>query len=117
MTGDIDDRAQEDTAGPWQSVASVEEAAAIRGWLPVDVGGSAIVLRRVDGTWYAVADSCSHAGCAFSEDAELHGTTIVCNCHGSEFDLRTGVVVRGPAEYDVRTYEVRERDGRLELRR
>jgi len=115
--GDIDDGTPGNDATAWQAVSSVEEATAARGWLPVDVGGAAIVLRQVDGTWYAVADSCTHAGCAFSDDADLHGMTIACNCHGSEFDLRTGAVVRGPAEYDLRTYEVRERDGRLEIRR
>ena len=40
---------------------------------------------------------------------------IVCNCHGSEFDLRTGDVLRGPAEYPVRTFAVRVVDDRLEV--
>ena len=95
--------------------ASVDEAKAARPWLPLTIGGVDLVLAAVDGTWYGVEDRCSHAGCFFSEDAELDGWDIVCDCHGSEFDLRTGAVLRGPAERPIRTIPVRIAGDGLEV--
>jgi Rieske Fe-S protein len=55
------------------------------------------VIRLVDG-WVAVPDACPHAGCAFSVDGELADDgTLICNCHGSEFDPMTGDLRLGPA--------------------
>lgn len=99
----------------WQDAAPEDALAQARPWLPLTVAGVQLVVAAADGTWYAVEDRCSHAGCAFSEDADLAGADIVCNCHGSEFDLRTGAVRRGPAERPIRTFAVRLVDGRLEV--
>ncbi len=99
----------------WQRVASLDDLRGDGPWLPLDVDGLAIVLAAVDGTWYGVEDRCTHAGCAFSEDAELIGVVISCNCHGSEFDIRTGEVRRGPAERPIRTMPVRVAGGQLEV--
>jgi len=99
----------------WQPIIALAEAARADPWVAVDVGRSHLALAAVDGTWYAVADACTHAGCAFSQDAALEDGVIVCNCHGSEFDLRTGEVLRGPAEYPVRTYPVRVAGDQLEV--
>ena len=74
-----------------------------------------MVVAAVDGAAFGVEDRCSHAGCAFSEDADLIGAQIECRCHGSEFDIRTGVVLRGPAELPIRTIPVRVVGDRLEV--
>lgn len=100
---------------PWQPIAALADALRARPWLPVDVGGAPVVVAAFDGGWYAVADACTHAGCPFSEEAALEDGVIVCDCHGSEFDLRTGEVLRGPAERPVRTYSVREAGDQLEI--
>jgi nitrite reductase/ring-hydroxylating ferredoxin subunit len=73
----------------------------------VAIDGDDIVLATLEGRWFAVEDRCSHAGCPFSSEASLEGSTIVCNCHGSEFDLATGEVRRGPAERPVRSVPAR----------
>ena len=99
----------------WREVARSDEAARARPWLSVEVDGLQLVLAALDDTWYAVEDRCTHAGCPFSSEAALEGSTIVCNCHGSEFDLTTGEVLRGPAEYSIRPIPARERDGRIEV--
>ena len=99
----------------WRAVARVADAARARPWLPVEIDGDDFVLASVDGRWFAVEDRCSHAGCPFSSEASLEGATIVCNCHGSEFDLRSGEVQRGPAEYSLRTYPVRVAGDQLEV--
>jgi nitrite reductase/ring-hydroxylating ferredoxin subunit len=95
-------------------VARLADAARARPWLPVDVDGDDLVLASLDGAWFAVEDRCSHAGCPFSSEASLEGTTIVCNCHGSEFDLATGEVRRGPAEHPIRSVPVRVVDDAIE---
>ena len=46
----------------------------------------------------------------------LSGTTIMSQCDGAMFDLTSGAVIRGPATEPLGTYDVRERDGVLEVR-
>jgi nitrite reductase/ring-hydroxylating ferredoxin subunit len=91
----------------WHRAAALDDLRAARPWLPLRISGVALVVAVVEGAPYAVEDRCTHAGCAFSEDADLIGADIVCNCHGSEFDLRTGALKRGPAEHSVRSIPVR----------
>jgi len=81
----------------------------------VVVDGRAMVLIVHDGRWYAFEDRCSHAGCAFSEDGEVDGYRVVCDCHGSEFDLRTGAVLRGPATVPIGTFPARPGCGVVEV--
>lgn len=99
----------------WHPVASVEEGDRAAPWLPVRVEGQDLVLARGEAGWFAVQARCTHAGCAFADDATLEVGTIVCSCHGSEFDLASGEVQRGPAEYDLRTFPVRVVGDRLEV--
>ena len=100
----------------WQTAAPASDLDEAGAWLPLTVGGEDIVLARLDGAWYAIQDRCTHAGCSFSEEgAELRGPLVECACHGSEFDVRTGAVVRGPAEAPVRTFPVRIENGRVEV--
>jgi len=74
-----------------------------------------LVLRDGAGT-FAIHDRCSHRGCSLSE-GEVDSGEIVCPCHGSRFDLRDGAVKRGPATAPQPAFQVREREGRIELRR
>ena len=99
----------------WHRVASLAEAERANPWLPADVAGVAVVVARLDERWYGVEDRCTHAGCPFSEEATLEAGTIECHCHGSQFDLATGDVRRGPAERPVRAFPVRVSEGSLEI--
>ncbi len=74
-----------------------------------------LLLRRSDGL-LAIHDRCSHRGCSLS-DGDLDGDEVVCPCHGSRFDLRDGSLRAGPASMPQPAFEVRERDGVVELRR
>jgi nitrite reductase/ring-hydroxylating ferredoxin subunit len=98
----------------WMGTGIAEDAEAdeIHG---AQVAGGDVALVRTDGRWYAVNDWCSHAECAFSDYGELDGTTIICNCHGAEFDLRTGEVLQDPATEPLDVLPVRCRDGRVEV--
>ncbi len=83
--------------------------------LALTVAGVDLVIAGVEGAWFGVEDRCAHAGCLFSEDGEIDGDDLICNCHGSEYDIRTGDVRRGPAERPVRTFPVRVNGDRLEV--
>ena len=61
-----------------------------------DVGEFGIVVCRVDGELYALADNCSHADTPLSE-GRLRGTILVCPLHGAGFDVRDGSHTGPPA--------------------
>ena len=46
----------------------------------------------------------------------LTGTTIMCQCHGSRFDITTGAVINGPATKALNVYEVQEVEGSIRIR-
>ena len=81
----------------------------------VEVGETAVcVARTVDG-WLAFDDTCTHEECSLAE-GELDGEVVICPCHGSEFDVRTGDVVTPPALDPLPIYEAREDAGTLFVR-
>ena len=84
------------------------------GLVVADVRGTRIAVANVEGTYYAFDDTCTHRQCSLAE-GELDGTTIVCACHGSEFDIATGEVLNGPALEPVASYEVRVEDGGIQV--
>jgi 3-phenylpropionate/trans-cinnamate dioxygenase ferredoxin component len=76
-----------------------------------------ISVARAEGRLYAFDDLCTCAGqsCPLSGGL-LTGTTVMCQCHGSEFDVTTGAVVAGPASRPLRTYEVQAAEGSVRIR-
>jgi nitrite reductase/ring-hydroxylating ferredoxin subunit/uncharacterized membrane protein len=79
------------------------------------VGGVDVLLVRRQGRVLALADRCAHRGGPLHE-GELDAECVTCPLHGSRFRLEDGSVERGPSAYPQPTFEVRESDGRLELR-
>jgi len=98
---------------PWYPTAIAALSPAVPH--PVTLGGRSLVLVAWEDAWYALEDRCSHAGCAFSEDGAVEDGRLVCDCHGSEFDLRSGAVRRPPARASVETFEVRSIGSGLEV--
>ena len=80
-----------------------------------DVRGDRIAVANVNGAFHAFDDTCTHLRCSLAE-GDLEETTVICPCHGSEFDVRSGAVLQGPAREPVETYEARTEDGSLEIK-
>ena len=76
-----------------------------------------VSIARVDSRLYAFDDLCTCApdACPLSGGL-LTGTTIMCQCHGSRFDISTGAVINGPASEALNVYEVQEVEGRIRIR-
>ena len=76
-----------------------------------------ISVARVDDRLYAFDDlcTCAERACPLSGGL-LTGTTILCQCHGSRFDITTGAVINGPATEALNLYEVYETDGAIRIR-
>ena len=79
------------------------------------VDGVPVLLVREGGEIHALANRCTHRGGPLHE-GEVGEGRVTCPWHGSEFDLRTGSVERGPASSPQPAYEARTRDGAVEVR-
>ena len=76
-----------------------------------------ISVARVDDRLYAFDDlcTCAERACPLSGGL-LTGTTLMCQCHGSRFDVATGAVLNGPATAPLNGYEVKEIGGDVQIR-
>ena len=70
-----------------------------------DVAGTKVNVASVAGSLHAFDDTCTHRGCSLVK-GKLEGTTVTCPCHGSQFDVTSGAVIRGPAQRPVRSRSV-----------
>jgi len=68
----------------------------------LDIAGSKVSVAASGGRLFAFDDTCTHRGCSLGA-GELAGTTVTCPCHGSQFDVTSGAVIRGPAQQPVRS--------------
>jgi nitrite reductase/ring-hydroxylating ferredoxin subunit/uncharacterized membrane protein len=84
----------------------------------VEANGAGVLLYRASDRIYAIGSRCSHAGGPLQEGKIDDGAMCVeCPWHASVFRLEDGSVVHGPASVPQAAYDVRTRDGRIEVRR
>lgn len=103
------------------AVEDFERAAALadlpeRGLHRVVVSGAPVLLIRMGEQVYAVGSTCSHEGGPLHE-GELQKFAVQCPWHGSRFNIKTGRVLTGPATAPIPRYDVRLRDGQVEVKR
>jgi nitrite reductase/ring-hydroxylating ferredoxin subunit/uncharacterized membrane protein len=109
----VDNTAFESRAGDWTDAASTDLA---EGEPQVaSVEGAEVLLVRQGERVYALANTCSHRGGPLNE-GELVDGCVECPWHGSRFRLDDGGVVQGPATTPQPAYDVREENGRIQVR-
>jgi nitrite reductase/ring-hydroxylating ferredoxin subunit/uncharacterized membrane protein len=80
------------------------------------VGNKRVVVGKCSEGMFAFSDHCTHKGGPLSDGA-LVGCTVQCPWHGSQFDVTTGRVVAGPAEKQIKTYQIEIRAGEVYVKR
>lgn len=81
--------------------------------------GVDVFVAKVDGTIYALGNTCTHAGGPLNKGTWVgrDRCEIQCPWHGSRFDVRTAAATAGPATFDELAFETRVADdGSLEVR-
>jgi 3-phenylpropionate/trans-cinnamate dioxygenase ferredoxin component len=74
-----------------------------------------IALFNVDGSFYAIGNTCLHRGGPLGEGS-LEGSVVTCPWHGWEYDVTTGVSRVNPAKkVPVYRTEVQGQDVLIEL--
>ena len=79
---------------------------AMEGGKLVEAAGQRIALFKLSDGYYAIEDTCPHAGGPLSE-GPLNVEVVTCPWHGSRFDVRTGAVLGPPAKRGVKSFPVR----------
>ncbi len=77
------------------------------GMKTVIVGGKKVAIANIDGEFFAIDDTCSHAQCSFGSEGFIDGSVVTCGCHGAQFDVTSGKVMSLPAVTDVASYPIK----------
>jgi 3-phenylpropionate/trans-cinnamate dioxygenase ferredoxin component len=82
---------------------------AVNKMMIVAVEGKKVLLAKVDGSYYAIANTCTHLGGSLG-DGSLDGCIVTCPRHGAQFDVRTGKAV-GEAKIAFVKMKVKDEPG------
>lgn len=72
----------------------------------VEVNGKKIALFNLEGSFYAIDDTCTHRGGPLSE-GKIEGEQATCPLHGAIYNIKSGEVLGPPAPKGVARYNVR----------
>jgi nitrite reductase/ring-hydroxylating ferredoxin subunit len=75
------------------------------------VAGKEVALFNVDGTIYAMEDSCLHKGASLGT-GQIEGKVVTCRAHGWRYDVTTGSTMNVPG-YGVASYPAKVVDGKI----
>jgi nitrite reductase/ring-hydroxylating ferredoxin subunit len=70
-----------------------------------EIEGNRIAVFNVDGAFYAIDDTCPHAGGPLSE-GQVKDCQVTCPWHEARFDLKSGDALSPPAFEGVKSYRV-----------
>lgn len=80
-----------------------------------NIDGLSILIFRINPDVFALENRCTHLDFPLDGGRQI-GSDIICRKHGARFDIRSGKAVVGPAVDPLRRFEVRVRDGRVEVK-
>ena len=72
----------------------------------VQVGNEYIAIYKIDGTFYATDDICTHEFASLAEGF-IEGDVIECPLHAGQFHIPTGKAMSPPVTEDLRTFAVK----------
>lgn len=95
---------------------AIEEAEVLQDGerLFVEIDDLPIVVFKLAGEYFAIADVCSHDDGPVG-DGDLQGYEVICPRHGARFDIRDGKVLSLPAVVDIPAYPVRITKHQIEI--
>ncbi len=77
-----------------------------------DLKEEEVLVVNLNGELYCLDGRCSHAGAPLYEGS-LEGDVLTCPWHYSQFNIRDGSVLRGPAEMPLHLYRTQIRNDQL----
>ena len=77
----------------------------------VRIAGKDVAIFNVDGTIYAMDDSCRHQGLSLGS-SKIEGKVVTCRGHGWKYDVTTGSTLASPG-FGVAAYPVKVVDGKI----
>jgi len=77
-------------------------------------GAEAILVMNIGGRFYALDNSCPHAGASIASGS-CEGHSLSCPAHGLTFDVRSGQCTASP-NLRIRTHDAQVTDGELIIR-
>lgn len=92
------------------NVADVLEGNITEGYLP---DGHRIAIYKVDGSFYATDDRCTHGEASLVDDGSIEGCIVECSWHFGAFDVTTGQPAASPCNLPLRIYRVEVHDDEL----
>lgn len=81
----------------------------------VTIADVPVLLARYEGKIYALNEVCAHLGGPLAEGT-LADCSVTCPWHGSRYRLTDGAMLNGPTTFPQPIYEVRVREGMIEVR-
>ena len=69
-----------------------------------EVNGKSLALFNVDGSYYALDNTCVHRGGPLGE-GDVEGEVVSCPWHGWEYNVKTGACINNPSAC-VKSYPV-----------
>lgn len=98
----------------WVDVAKAEEMTPGHP-VHIEVDGAAIAIFKLDNSFYAIEDVCTHDGGRLTGGC-VENDQIVCPRHGARFSIKTGEALTAPAYEPTATFSVRTENGMVQVR-
>ena len=74
--------------------------------MKVGADGREVMVAIINGSFYGMDDTCTHAGASLAEGA-IEGNNVVCGWHGAKFDCTTAKLAEFPVKIkDLHSYKV-----------
>ena len=81
----------------------------------IEIDDEPIVIFNIAGSYFAIADLCSHDDGPLGDGEIENEYEISCPRHGAHFDIRSGKALKYPAVVDIPAFPVRVSGNEIEI--